>query len=345
MTATNIDTSELSARYHSSDEDAREQLFADLFNSHYHEPQTSSESLAENLTALIKTLDLLPPVDPVNNGKQDDISSALQEAYGGMYKFCLSTPPGIDYAWKTTILFVSTLGNMTLRQQKVDAKAVAISELKWWISEYASGDQACDMSDDGELAQPNDITILAVSPQQWQQDPAEQLTKLALNRKTRKDHIVNRIIAGRALRDGYAAASPTRNLYAGAFELRFIEVALLRKEGQPLFDGPYRSSADVIAATFLLRSCAMSLLDSFPSEGAVFDEPMQLTPLKAGQEGRDERLQSWRRALETFIVGFQSQSNASSFAVATYAAMALDNLKSPRDEGIGSLLAFDNILF
>jgi len=347
MMSTKIDTGALSTKYYAGDEDAREQLFANLFNSHYHGPQTSPEPLAENLTALIKSLDLLPPVDPVGNGKQNDLSTALQETYGGMYSFCLSTPPGLDYAWNTIMSFISTLCTITLRQQQVNATEIAISELKWWISEYASGAPACDMRDagDGALANPNDTTILAVTAQQWQQDPTSQLAQLALNRKARKDHVVNRIIAGRALRDGYAAASPTRNLFAGAFELRFVEVALLREGGRPLFDGPFRGSADVVAATFLLRSCARSLLDCFPGEGAWFDGPMQLAPLKAGLEGREERLRWWREGLEAFIVGQQSQSHASSFAVAAYAAMALENLKSPRDESIESLLAFDNIVF
>lgn len=336
----NIDS--IAEQYHASDENAREQLFADFFQSHYDPSRSGGESLASNLDLLVDSLSLRPPVDPARESGKDDLSNAFQEVISGMYMFCLANPSGIDFAWSAMLNFISRLGTMTLCNEQVDAKAVAMSDLQWWVGTNASGDP-CDLSDDGPLAHPSDITVCSLTRQAWETNAPQQLEKLALNRKARKDHIVNKIIQGRALRDGYANSTPRH--FRGAYELRFIEMALKREPDQPLLDGAYQSSADVVAATFLLRACAKSLLASLPDEGCIFDSPMRLDALEAGPEGKDERLQGWKKALEAYIVDFHQQSNTHSFAIANYAALALENLQDPRDESIEELLAWDKIVF
>lgn len=325
-------------RYHSSDDDAREQLFGDLFQSHYDHHQNGHEALAIKLKALISSLRLRPPVDPARESGRDDLSNAFQEMISGMYKFCLCKPLGIDFAWNAMLNLIAQLEPMTLCNERVDARAVAVSDLQWWIAINASGD-SCDLSDDGPLASLSDITTLSVNQQLWKNNAAEQLQKLSLNRKARRDHIVNKIIQGRALRDGYSNSTPRH--FRGAYELRFIEIALKRKPGEPFLNGPYQSSADVVAATFLLRACAKSLLASLPHEGCNFDESMQLDALEPGSEGKEERLMGWKKALEAYIFDIQEQSNMHSFALANYAALAFENLQNPRDENINELLAWD----
>lgn len=117
----------------------------------------------------------------------------------------------------------------------------------------------------------------------------------------RRDNVVDKVIQARALRDGYAATSPTS--FRGAYELRFIEIVLMPSKGEMLFNRHYQSSADAIAATFLLRGCARSLLDSLPQEGFDFAKSMHLPPLKAGKQGKEERLQGWKDALKGFVLG------------------------------------------
>lgn len=70
-------------------------------------------------------------------------------------------------------------------------------------------------------------SIISVTRDQWDTDSAEQLRNLATNREARKRCVVHKVIAARALRDGYAPRGPRNTAFEGACELRFVEAALL----------------------------------------------------------------------------------------------------------------------
>lgn len=326
---------DLVEQYRTSDDDGREKIFAGLFKSHHTGHNTPPNGATASIEGLLLTL-----MSQSSTGEDDfDLETAFQELYSGMQIFCLACPSSLDYAWDSTINFINMLKGNELANEH-NAHHLAIDGLETWIAENASGDP-CSMSDDENPTRPTDPSILRISDTLWDQGAAKQLSKLASNRLKRRDNIVNKVIQARALRDGYASTSSTN--FMGALELRFIEVAFMRSKGELLFNGHYQSSADVIAATFLLRGCARSLLDYLPEEGFTFGESMYIPPLKAGKEGKEERLQGWKEALKYFVISCGEQRSENDFALACYAGMALENLSNPRDETSADLFLWANI--
>lgn len=329
----NIET--LTQRYHASDDEAREQLFQDLYTSHYDGPRTTPNALANTLKALILSLDLLP----TTAGAETIYIVVIQELCWGMQRFCLSAPPGIDYAWNATALFISLLGRMQVEPGQFDIHAFVADNLKYWIAEFASDDH-CDM--DNVTSSPvreDDASIISVSRSQWADDSAEQLANLAQNREARKRCIVHKVIVARALRDGYAPSGPRQTAFSGACELRLIESAL-----QCRHNGTHQSSADVIVATFQLRACAKSLLACLPIDGCEFHELWEMPPIEAGEQGRTIRLRAWKEALERIVVGEQ-QGGRRDFALMGYAGLALENLRDPGDETSEELFSWERVIF
>ena len=100
-----------------------------------------------------------------------------------------------------------------------------------------------------------------------------------------------------------------------------------------------KNSGDAIAATFLLRACAKSLLDCLPDEGCEFHELWEMVPVEAGEEGRRTRLGMWKEALEGFVVGERGW-----FEMMGYAGLALENLRDPRDERSEELFSRGNVV-
>jgi hypothetical protein len=335
-TKDNSPTQDLVERYRASDDDGREKIFADLFKSYHNESNTSPSdpsAAIEQLLLALMSQEISTSEEPF------DLETAFQELYSGMQIFCHASPSHLDQAWNSTINLINSLKENELAQ-KHNAHHLAVDGLEVWIAENASGD-SCSQNDNENPTRPLDPSILSVPDALWKQDATKQLSKLAANRARRRNNIVNKVIQARALRDGYAATSPTT--FRGALELRFIEVALMRGKGEVLFNGHYQSSADVIAATFLLRGCARSLLDSLPGEGFQFGDSMHLPALKAGEKGSEERLQGWKEALEGFVVGGGGERGNDDFALMSYAALALENLSRPRDETSSELFSWDNL--
>ena len=122
------DTTNLQAlvqQYHQSDDEGREQLFRDLYTSHYNGPRTVPGDLADLLKTLLLSLDLLP----TTAGAETMETVVIDEICFGMQRFCLSRPPGIDYAWDATTRFVSLVGPHASR-----AGANLIHTLSSWLT-------------------------------------------------------------------------------------------------------------------------------------------------------------------------------------------------------------------
>jgi len=127
-------------QYHKSNDEGREQLFEDLYTSHYNGPRTAPDDLANLLKALLLSLDLLP----ATAAAETMYIVVIQELCWGMQRFCLSAPPGIDYAWNATTLFISLLAGMPVQPGGFDRQAFVADNLKYWVAEFASDDH-CDM--------------------------------------------------------------------------------------------------------------------------------------------------------------------------------------------------------
>jgi hypothetical protein len=326
-----------SDRYDQSDDDGREQLIEELFALHYHMPQSVPDDLANTLKEVIISTHMLP-----KEANSDTMQVyIMQELYDGFHNFCMSNPSEIDYAWNTMVLFVAKLGEHKVAGDEFDAHAFAVTELKYWIAENCSDDH-CDMRHTtSNPVLDSDSSILSIKRANMEEDEAQQLANLAKNREIRKQCIVNKVIAARALRDGYAPSGPGGTFFQGSLELRFIEFALQGNEEQGAEDG-YQTSCDVIAAIFQLRACAKSLLDILPRDGCVFPERYLIPDLKPGDDSKLERLASWKAALQAVVVGERPNSD---FALRAYAGLALENLCSPRDETSAELFSFDNMVF
>ena len=104
--------------------------------------------------------------------------------------------------------------------------------------------------------------------------------------------------------------------------------------------GRRQSSGDAVAATFLLRACAKSLLASLPGGGCEFHEVREMASIGIGEVGRSVRLGMWKKALEGFVVGAQG-----GFEMICYAGLALKNLRDPRDEGSEELFSWGRVVF
>jgi hypothetical protein len=269
----------------------------------------------------------------------------IQELCWGMQRFCLSAPPGIDYAWNATMLFISQLGKIHIEPGQFDTHAFVATNLKYWIAEFASDDH-CGM--DGVTSssvRDDDISVITVTRSQWDANSVEQLANLAQNREARKRCVVHKVIAARALRDGFAPPGPRQTAFSGACELRFIESALHCRHNGTVYDGGHcQSSADAIAATFQLRACAKSLLALLPSEGCEFHDLWEMPAIEAGAEGRTARLRAWKEALERIVVDEQ-RAGRCEFALMGYAGLALENLRNPRDETSEELFSWGSIVF
>lgn len=341
MASQNIEIGSLCDEYHAATDDGREQVFQKVWTFYYRGPDAPVDELANTLKTLLFSLDVLPK-EPVKDSSWIEV---MQEICSGMQRFCLSMPPGIDYAWNAMTLFILKLGDQRYEKDQFDVHAFAVDDLKYWVAEYPSWDR-CDMQGVTECSvRDDDNSVLTVTQDQWDENPAEQLAALARNRQERNKCVVDRVIAARALRDGYA---PAEN-FLGASELRYIEFALRRgtdPERHKWRDDMYQTSCDVIAATFCLRAGASSILECLPVDGCEFPDRWRIAPVKAGLEGRRERLEGWRKALEGFVVDKDdTQKGGSAFAVVAYAATALENLQEPRDETSAELFSWDNVVF
>lgn len=184
----------------------------------------------------------------------------IQELCWGMQHLCLSTPRGIDYAWNATMLFLSQLGHIPIEPGQFDTRAFVADNLNYWIAEFPSSDH-CDISNaTSSPVRDDDASVVSVTQDQWDIDSAEQLKNFATNREARRRCVGYRVIASRSLRDGYAPRGPRNTAFEGACELRFVEAALqCHRNGSMVGGGSCMNTADVIAATFLLRACAKSL--------------------------------------------------------------------------------------
>lgn len=325
-------------QYHDGEDDRREEMFAGLYTSHYHGPDTAPEELARLLTQLVLALDVLP--------KKSDVDTlqiiVFMELFWGMQLFCVATPTGIDFAWNATDAFIKGFKGVEVAKGEFDVYEFAVDQLKYWTSEFCS-DIRCYMQGvtSASDVRDGDSSVLSIKQNDWNGDATEQLANLARNRKERRHCVVNKVLAARALRDGYVYPGPGGSLFQGARELRDIEFPLQRTGERGVDDG-YQSGCDVIAAMFQLRACARTLLDVLPKEGCVFPERYRIEPLGPGETGRSDRLSAWKQALSEFIVG--EKAGRSDFAVMAYAGLALENLREPRDESSVELFSFDNLV-
>ena len=335
------DTTNLQAlvqQYHKSDDEGRERLFEELYTSHYSGPRTVPDDLADVLRALLLSLDLLP----TTAGAETMEIVVIGEICFGMQRFCLSQPPGIDYAWNATTQFISLLGQMRVEPGRFDIHAFVLDDFEYWITEFPSDDH-CDM--DNVTSSPvrnDDASIISVPQSQWDDNSAEQLANLARNREARKRCVVHKVLAARALRDGFAPPGHRNTAFKGACELRFVESAL--QCGTVPGGGRYRNSAEAIAATFLLRAGAKSLLASLPSEGCEFHELWEMAPVGVGEEGGGVRLRMWKEALERIVIDEQ-QDGKRDFTLMGYAGLTLENLRDPRDETSEELFSWASVVF
>jgi hypothetical protein len=203
MSYENSEIKRISDRYGQSDEDGREQLFEELFTLHYHMPHPVPDDHANTLKrSLLRRIRSLP-----KEANSDTMEVyIMQELYDGFQQFCMSNPSEIDYAWNAMVLFIAKLDEHKITKDEFDAHTFAVTELKWWIAENCSDDH-CDMSGTTSNAVlDSDSSILALTRAEMEENEAQQLANLARNRKDRKQCIVNKVIAARALRDGYAPA-------------------------------------------------------------------------------------------------------------------------------------------
>lgn len=281
-------------QYYKSDDEGREQLFQDLYASHYNGPCTSPDDLANTLQSLLLSLNILP----TTAGAETMYIVVVQELCWAMQRFCLATPPGIDYAWNATMLLISLLGRMLIEPGQFDIHAFVADNLKYWVAEFASDDH-CDMTNvTSSPVRDDDASVISVTQSQWDDDSDEQLANLALNHEARKRCIVHKVIAARAVKDGFAPTGPRDTAFPGACELRYIESALQCKQNDTTPNGDRcQSSGDAMAATFQLRACAKSLLASLPGGGCEFYKLWEMAPVEAGEEGRTGRLGMWKKAL------------------------------------------------
>lgn len=129
----------------------------------------------------------------------------MQGLFFGMQYFCLSTPEGIDWAWGATTLFMIRLGDVDVKPGRFDPCEFVRAELEYWIAEFPSDDH-CDMKGVTENdVRDGDSSILSITKDQWDSDVAQQLANLARNREECRQCIVNKVIAARAMRDGYGS--------------------------------------------------------------------------------------------------------------------------------------------
>lgn len=335
------DTTTLQAlvqQYHEGDDEGRERLFEGLYTSHYSGPRTVPDDLANLLRALLLSLDLLP----TTAGAETMEIVVISEICFGMQRFCLSQPPGIDYAWDATTLFISLLDQIRVEPGRFDIHAFVLEDFEDWIAEFPS-DCCCDM--DNVTSSPvrnDDASIISVPQSQWDENSAEQLANLTRNREARKRCVVHKVIAARALRDGFAPPGHRNTAFKGACQLRFIESAL--ECGTIPGGGRCRNSAEAIAATFQLRAGAKSLLASLPSGGCEFHGLWEMAPVEAGQEGRGVRLRMWKEALERIVIDGQ-QDGKRDFTLMGYAGLTLENLRDPRDETSEELFSWASVVF
>jgi hypothetical protein len=253
----------------------------------------------------------------------------------------MPNPSEIESAWNAMVLFIAKLDEHEVAEDEPDAHTFAVTKLKYWIAEFSSADHCNMRYTTSNPVLDSDSSILSITRAKMEEDEAQQLANLAKNRKNRKRCIVNKVIAARALRDGYAPSGPGGSLFQGAKELRSIEFALQRNEEEGTEDG-YQTSCDAIAATYQRRACAKSLLDILPRDSCVFPELYRIPDLKPGDDGKRERLTSWKAALQAIAVDERSNNN---FALMAYAGLTLQNLRDPRDETSAELFSLDNMVF
>lgn len=191
----------------------------------------------------------------------------------------------------------------------------------------------------------DDGSIVSVTQRRWDRDGAEQLANIAQNREARRQCAVHKVIAARALRDGFAPPGRRNTAFSGACELRFIESALQCRRNGTVFGGDRcQNSANAIAATLQLRACAKSLLAALPSEGCEFSELWEMAPVGAGEKGQSVRLEMWKEAMKRTVIDGQHGWKGD-FALMGYAGLALENLNDPRDEASDELFSWGNIVF
>lgn len=338
MAQARLDIDAWCKNYHDGEDDRREEMFAQLYTSHYHGPDTVPDELARLLTRLVLALDVLPKKTGV-----DTLQIIIfMELFWGMQHFCVSTPTGIDFAWNATDAFINGFKGVEVAKGEFDVYEFAVDQLRYWTSEFCS-ETRCYMQGvtSTNEVRDGDSSVLSISRDEWNGNAAEQLASLARNREERRHCVVSKVLAARALRDGYVYPGPGGSLFQGARQLRDIEFPLQRTSERGV-DDDYQSGCDVIAAMFQLRACARTLLDVLPKEGCVFPELYRIAPLGPGERGRSDRLEMWKKALAEFIVG--DKASRSDFAVMAYAGLALENLREPRDETSAELFAFDNMV-
>lgn len=233
-------------QYHQSDDEGRERLFQDLYTSHYNGPRTVPDDLANVLKALLLFLNLLP----TTAGAETMEVVVIDEICFGMQRFCLSQPPGLDYAWGATTQLISLLGQMRVEPGQFDIHAFVLADFKYWIAEFPSDDH-CDMDNvTSSRVRDDDPSIISVPRSRWDDDSAEHLANLARNREARRRCVVHKVIAARALGDGFAPPGPRNTAFEGACELLFVESALnCRQNGTLPGGGGCMNSADVSVAS------------------------------------------------------------------------------------------------
>jgi hypothetical protein len=183
----------------------------------------------------------------------------IKELCWGMQRFCLSTPPGNHYAWNATTLFsISMLGQTPIEPGQFDTHAFVADNLEYWIAKFPSDDRC---------------SIISITRNLSDDDSTKQLANLAQNREARKECLVHKVVAARALRDGYAPAGPQNPGFPRAYQLRYTEYTLQWRPNSTISTvDRFQSSGDVIAATFQLIACAKSLLACLPDEACEFHE-------------------------------------------------------------------------
>lgn len=332
------DVDALCKRYHDSDDVGRQQLFTELYTSHYHGPNTVPNELTKVLTSLVLASDTLPKKAGVDTW---DVV-IIGQVFSGMQCFCFSTPMGIDFAWDATASFVNGFKDLGVAQDGLDIHDFAVDRLKRWIS-LRCFTSCCDMRDvsSNNDVRGGDASVLSITPHEWTGDATRPLANLARNRKERRQCVVNKVIAARALRSGYADSEPGEGLFPGAEDLHEIEFTL-ESAGHRGVDGGNWSTSDIIAVTFQLRACAKTLLDILPQDGCEFPWWFKIADLDPGEGGRSDRIERWKHALAGFILG--EKARRSDFEVIAYVSLALENLREPRDESSAELFSFENMV-
>ncbi|KAM0714485.1 hypothetical protein Q7P37_010272 [Cladosporium fusiforme] len=329
----------LSQTYHERGDDGREQFFEQLYTRHHEGPRTRPKTLAKTLKDLLLSFDLLPARSDASTLEIE----VIHEICWGMQRFCVAPPQGIDYAWDATMLFISQLKRLSVQPGQFDSHAFALNETRHWVAEFPSDDHGGFDNHTSSQVQDTDSSIFAITLSEWQENKAEQLANLSQNRDARRRCVVRKVIAGRALRDGYASKAARNTGFSGPCELCFIEWALRCSSSNRAASLDFQTSADAAAATFLLRAGAKSLLDRLPAAGCHFHELWGLEAVGAGKECKSNRLEDWKRALERLIIDEHVVGRG--FGVAYYAGLALENLRDPRDETSEELFSWDRIVF